>query len=1174
MAHKLSEPYSGKNPIPKVTTGLRTLISPQKATDAKAKQMEDMDTGTADQQRDEKQTESRTGQLEKGRAIRVRDPATGNDVEIRNAQEDHDTSNLGDNVLKLELPEPDWNEHRDVVVSTSTESIYILAASCFVSLIILALPVHVILRVPLALLPPAIATPTVINRIRNTAVQDADARAWHAERIRGLRAGDDRDRDGKVGGEERMRESAEWANAVLRGVWPILNPSLFDSLVDMIEDIMQSSVPSFVHSVRISDLGLGREPIRITSLRAIPDSENDDAMQTLGAEERDQLSGDHVNLEVSFTYRSMPSGSSAHSKAHNAHLLVDFFLGLKELYGFAVPVWTELQGVVGTARVRMQLIPDPPFVKTTLLTLLGLPRITISVVAMSRALPNVMNLPFVSGFISSALDTAAAEYVAPKSLILDMQQLMGGSDVKKDTEAVGVIVVHVHRATGIKSMDTSGTSDPYVTLTYSRLGKPLFSTRVIEGDLNPVFEETAVLLLDINIVKLQEKLSIQLWDSDRSSADDMMGFAEIDIIDLMRHKNEAHRRISHLISPDTSNRPGTVEYTAGYYAKMPPNESLKTAGHDPGIPEDLRASEEFKEARDTALSDLEAAVLVCPPDPHEYVSGVVGVQVHEIRDLGVGRGGRLGEKGGQGMGGKLKESIGLGGEEGQKGSDQAGVDEEGEGLPSSYCTISLNDELVYQTRVKPITSSPIFNAGTEKFVRDWRTAHVAVTVKDSRMRENDAILGVVYLKLSDLLVNSSQLTRTYHIEHGVGNGRIRISVLFRPVAAKLPPSLRGFDTGTIHVHDVRLTADGQQDLVRDLAKCEVKLKTTTTPTEERVPRSKAEANGAQITWRPERAVMLPVRDRYGAALVLAFKTHGPVSSDRAMAVLWLRDLVDRERKHLELPVWTESGHDFSRLRQNYVPATPEGDLSAWDSDREKLKRIGSVHLDLEFLPGVSDAHRKILTNDGAKAATKWEEADAVRSDGGRKDVGQVQVETPQKEEVREQNNWEAGEDSGGVHDPARQESMSSVAPTQHSTAAPDERDGESSTSRRPSSDTRHDSNIATDGHEETYQPNTMVSHDQAELEDVPSGSEGEDEGHESGSSDGDSEGDGHRKGPIKKLKKWKANQRELAREHRGVMQAKPARTAVWMKDNVKQGMHSMKDRFSMDSRQPDVETEV
>ena len=33
--------------------------------------------------------------------------------------------------------------------------------------------------------------------------------------------------DGEVGEEERTKESAEWANAFLRGVWPIMNPDLY-----------------------------------------------------------------------------------------------------------------------------------------------------------------------------------------------------------------------------------------------------------------------------------------------------------------------------------------------------------------------------------------------------------------------------------------------------------------------------------------------------------------------------------------------------------------------------------------------------------------------------------------------------------------------------------------------------------------------------------------------------------------------------------------------------------------------------------------------------------------------------------------------------------------------------------------------------------------------------------
>ena len=66
-----------------------------------------------------------------------------------------------------------------------------------------------------------------------------------------------------------------------------------------------------------------------------------------------------------------------------------------------------------------------------------------------------------------------------------------------------------------------------------------------------------------------------------------------------------------------------------------------------------------------------------------------------------------------------------------------------------------------------MTSKPIFEAGTEKFVRDWRNTIVTVTVRDQRMREHDPILGVVVLKLSDILQTSSQVTRWYPLDGGM-----------------------------------------------------------------------------------------------------------------------------------------------------------------------------------------------------------------------------------------------------------------------------------------------------------------------------------------------------------------------------------------------------------------------
>ncbi|KAM5531360.1 hypothetical protein V8D89_006496 [Ganoderma adspersum] len=1167
MSHKQAQPYSGKNPVPVITTKLTSLISPERATEDKAQQLQD-----ASAREEQKKTRKTASRLSKGHVVHgVKDPTTGEELDIRNADEELDVRAQGDNVLHLEFPPPDWKQHRDHVLSITNFAAVYVCLSFVISFALSAAFSDWHYRL-LCSAPPVFVGYCSLFWVNKAAETDFEQRVWHAERMRGLAAGSDVNRDGNVSDEERIKESAEWANALVRGLWPTVNSDLFRSLVDMLEDIMQSSVPAFIvcdshplarlmrlssttmrqHSVRIPDMGLGSNAGRITAIRSLPDARSPEGGVSLAglgidsgfvtAEDRDALDEDHINLEVSFAYQGLPSGRTAQEKAQNIHFMVEFFLGVKNLWGFRVPVWVEVTGAVGTARARLQLIPDPPFVKTTLVTLVGLPRITISVVPMNRALPNVMNLPFISGFISSAIDTAAAEYVAPKCLTLDLQRLISGDDIKKDTEAIGVVVIHIHRATGIKKMDTTGASDPYVTLTYSRLEKPLYSTRIIKCDLNPVFEETAVLLVDVNTVRLREKISIQLWDSDRLSVDDMMGFAEVDLVDLIRHRGTPMRRVSPLSSPDSCDRPGSLEYTVGYYGKLPPNKALSTDGADPSIPDDLRGMEELKDTRSVALNEVEAAVLVTPPDP-EWPSGLLSMQVHEIRDLTV-----------RTMGKERKGGRGREGERGQDAGEETA--EEDEGLPSSYCTLSLNDELIYETRVKPITSSPMFNAGTERFVKDWRTAHVSVTVKDSRMRENDAILGTVFLKLSDVFVNASEVTRFYSLEKGLGTGRIRISLLFRPVEAKLPANLLGFDTGTIDIRSISV-----HDPRMDLSRCEVRLKTTTGEAEETISCKAMDhcPESTTLTWVPDGGTQLPVRQRYAAALLVSFREKSTFNfkgsgGRKALAVLWLRDVVDRaEGAPVECALWRARDGDYSRLKRNYVPR--DGDLACWDSDREEVECVGRVRLDLVFWPGVAEKHYEMLDGHGARKRTSRDEYDRQKTGGLRENVGEMT-------HVENQDTVAVAAD--------HEQDLHEVTDKTRTGGGVDASVGDS------------DNPSACETLEEDRAANTTVPADEVEVIESPeesdteagargTGSTGDFDGHENDRVEDDLK---PKRSLVGKIKDWRQHERELHRDHRGVMQAKPMRTAEWIKDNVKDGVHSARDRFKMKTLQPDVETEV
>lgn len=292
---------------------------------------------------------------------------------------------------------------------------------------------------------------------------------------------------------------------------------------------------------------------------------------------------------------------------------------------------------------------------------------------------------------------------------------------------------------------------------------------------------------------------------------------------------------------------------------------------------------------------------------------------------------------------------------------------------------------VYSTRVKPITSTPIFNAGTERFVRDWRCAHVSVTVRDSRMRENDPILGIVWLKLSDLLANASEVTRFFPIENGIGYGSVRVSVLFRPVQVKLPPNLLGFDAGTLVIRKLRAKPIGEntESLLSTLLSCEVKLKASMSTSKASKKDAEREDDGS-VVWKEDPPMEIPVQQRYGSALVIKFKESTALKSSKlGMAVLWLRDVVDDEDNVIDVALFKAGNYD--RLKQNYIP--PDGNLGAWETSRDELTRIGTVQLELTINPGIGTAHRKTMNTSEPSQKRLWEEVDRRDSVGLQEQVG-------------------------------------------------------------------------------------------------------------------------------------------------------------------------------------------
>ncbi|KAL1305090.1 hypothetical protein AAFC00_002023 [Neodothiora populina] len=998
---------------------------------------------------------------------------------------------------------------------------------------------------------------------------------------------------GKTATANLLPESVEWMNTLMGIVWGLVNPDMFQSVADTLEDVMQASVPAMIENVRVSEINQGINPIRILSLRALPDEHMKEMKQAIHEENKktkdpqeaaaDEEGGDYYNLEVSFAYHAPPAGkrSGVSDRARNMHMQLVFYLGVKGLFGVPLPIFVELQELVGTVRLRLNLTPEPPFLKTLTFTLMGVPHVQAGCIPMMEKGPNILNLPLISNFVNYAIGAAASMYVAPKSMSMDMRAMLQGDDITKDVQALGVLWIRIHRAVGLSKQDKRGSkwggSDPYITLTFSKYGKPMYCTRVITDDLNPIWEETAALLVTPELIKADENLSVELWDSDRHSADDIVGKVELSMQKMIQHPGKMYPQVSKLAGMDQdSEMPGELHWEVGFFGKPQFRPALRTDGKNKALPDALKNNPDLQDEKGATNTTTDDAVQHTPPDPL-WPSGVCSIVVHQIVNLELEN-----VKGTTGSrNGREYEPAKPYGEDGN---------EEGSHLPTSYCTILYNDELVYRTRAKAVSSNPIFNAGTERFVRDWRSTVLTVTVRDSRNREHDPILGVVPLKLSDILETSSQVTRWYPLDGGIGFGRIRISLLFRSIETRLPPQMLGWDVGTFQFTSDRVTAIDYPH--------HAKIKMRTGGSIAKLARTSCHKNpeGTGYYWdvtpgSHKDAPMLPVKYRYRSPVVFEFHLSGKRKAD-AYAVYWLQNLVDNEPTEIDIPIWRSSAS--ARLVQNYIT---EDNAQKAMPGLDDLEVVGRLKFAGRFKAGMDESHEAFVAdNDSRETYETWE---ACLAEGVRQRL--VEKELPDRVQALHEESLTEGRDILKNADPSEKQKWLSKDGDDWSGAFGEDpkayMDSEGRKKREPGVEPPlHDpNNPSSDDDSHADSDSDSSSGDLGVLDASTAQTSGNGNGasqrRKSTATDRTS-GTGRASYDTSTTTNTTAsydtqfssssksansqNKRTEERKQRGLMQWKPARNLKFAKDEGKIGIRKLKNKLTggLDGRQPGVETET
>lgn len=786
-------------------------------------------------------------------------------------------------------------------------------------------------------------------------------------------------------------ESVEWINSALASLWPLISPDIFRPVIDLLEDTLKVLAPGIVTTVRVDELDQGRNSIRLIGFKTLHAEDPWVKNQVKVSD----LPGEFINLEVEFAYRRKHDSTEP---ASSAHFVAYFGIGVQKIASCEMPVFVQIDGLHGKIKLRVQLIAVPPFVQMTTFSFSYLPQVEITAKPMHGF--NVMSLPVISHFIRASVDVLLGQFCLPSSYTLDLSRILLGNDALMRPRHVGVIAIALHSASNLKVSDIlNHTSDPYVSISFMKsASKPLFSTLIHFRTLDPIFEEMAFVLITPDQLLEKEKLCLTVCHSDRISSDNVLGKVEVDLQTAVQSPGTMTTHNSELAArlPGFTVQ-GSLSWSVGYFGfhedSIP--KELPTVTSDPG---------ELLNALDSESSDGSEIVTAL----NQPKSGIISIQIHSLAQIEI-RNPRHFRAHNQ-----LKHH-----------SRKLEADERN--LPSTYCFVLINDQRIFETRVKKQTSDPYINSGVEHFIEDFDRTRVDLVVMEVRAREHDSIVGIVSVPLNKFLSHQHQLTKWWTLTGGNGSGKMRASVLFQPLDIKLERPLCGWSIGVIEVFKisivgpllesenfyVKMTIDSQSN------QC-------SKPTEEAFVTRKGQL--AELQWVFKPRMKLPVINRMQTTLTLQLmkpSTGKLALRDNAVSKpihVWLSDVLhddmvcldvelvktsdtitdklissprvhsdQQPRREVELPQAfskvsndldstlgsiskqthsTEMDGDRRSVKSSVLPSIPQ-QLQEHEQDTQKnideismtASQSSRMHIAFRFVPGISKVHRALGSSD-------------------------------------------------------------------------------------------------------------------------------------------------------------------------------------------------------------------
>lgn len=309
-------------------------------------------------------------------------------------------------------------------------------------------------------------------------------------------------------------ESADWMNNFLDRFWLIYEPVLSATVVASVDQILSTTTPAFLDSLRLTTFTLGTKAPHIDKVRTFPRTADDIVMMDWG---------------ISFTPNDISDMTPRQAAQKvNPKIVLSVRVG-KGLATASIPILLEDITFSGLMRIKLKLMTNFPHVQIVDISFLENPVIdyVLKPVGGESLGFDVAHIPGLQTFIRDMVHgTLGPMMYDPNVFTLNLEQLLSG--VLLDT-AIGVIQVTVGAARGLKAHKIGGgCPDPYVSISINNR-KELARTKHKSSTYNPTWMETKFILIN----SLQESLVFSLLDYNEHRKDTPLGAVTFELQKLL-----------------------------------------------------------------------------------------------------------------------------------------------------------------------------------------------------------------------------------------------------------------------------------------------------------------------------------------------------------------------------------------------------------------------------------------------------------------------------------------------------------------------------------------------------------------------------------------------------------------------------------------------------------------